>query len=124
LRFPRDHVRQQPAPGRRRDACAQAETIAVRVDREETAVIMQLFGELDLASCPVFERRFADALRTHAGHVIIDLSGLDFVDIAGVHALERAHERARERLLILRGSAAVHRIFVVTGCDAGLPFVD
>jgi anti-anti-sigma factor len=57
--------------------------------------------------------------------VIVDLSGLDFIDSCGITAIYRAVEASRAngtRLGLLRGSAEVERIFALTGLE--LPFLD
>lgn len=87
-------------------------------------IVMRVVGELDVANGPMFERRLAEAQQSHAARVIVDLSDLDFIDSTGLNALVRAHARGDGRLIVLRGSDAVHRPFVLTGLDRLLPFAD
>jgi anti-anti-sigma factor len=52
-------------------------------------------GELDIATCGGLEDRVAPMLQGDALHVVIELSGLSFVDVAGMRALARCAEIAR-----------------------------
>jgi stage II sporulation protein AA (anti-sigma F factor antagonist) len=44
-------------------------------------------GEIDLANANAFQEHLANAVTNHAIEVRIDLSGVDFIDSAGVRAL-------------------------------------
>lgn len=85
---------------------------------------VSLSGELDMlsASC------LGDALAAARGSVavILDLSQLTFMDSSGLHAILTARNRLSEagcRLVILRGSHQVQRVFEVSGVDGVLEFV-
>src|SRR5262249_14467688 len=54
---------------------------------------LRLAGELDIASVGVLEGRLA-GLGRDSESVILDLSGLEFIDSLGLHALIRAMEAA------------------------------
>lgn len=62
---------------------------------DERRVVVQVSGELDAANCP----RLRDELlsRADAGHhrFAVDLSGLSFMDSAGIGVLVGATKRAR-----------------------------
>ena len=58
------------------------------------------------------------------GRLVVDMSRTQFCDTAGLHALVGAHKRAladdgEMRLVI--SSAAVQRIFAITGLDSVIP---
>ena len=85
---------------------------------------VSLSGELDMlsASC------LGDALAAARGNmaVILDLGQLTFMDSSGLHAILTARNRLSEagcRLVILRGSHQVQRVFEVSGVDGVLEFV-
>lgn len=91
----------------------------LRIEREHTAtaVVLALHGELDLASTPLLERQMLEAQSDGSDRLVIDLSGLEFIDSSGLHALLRADERAsenRHQLSLVRGPRAVHRVFELT----------
>jgi anti-sigma B factor antagonist len=58
------------------------------------------------------------------GRLVVDMSGTQFCDTAGLHALVGAHKRAlaqggQVRLVV--SGAAVQRIFALTGLDQVIP---
>jgi anti-sigma B factor antagonist len=81
-------------------------------------MVVALYGELDLASSPSLERELLGADSETLDRVVIDLSGLEFIDCSGLHVILRAKERFREdgrQLSLLRGPRAVQRLFELTG---------
>jgi anti-anti-sigma factor len=59
--------------------------------------------------------------------VVVDLSGLDFVDSTGLAAIYRAVEGPDAngtKVGLLRGSACVERTIAMAGLDRSLPFLD
>ncbi len=87
---------------------------------------LQLFGELDLAAAETFTEVLASP-EAEGCPLIIDLSGLDFIDSTGVACLLRANTRAelqRRDLRFMRGPEAIERTFHLTYLDRMLRFVD
>ena len=83
-------------------------------------------GELDIATAPELERALCDG-ETGAEVVIVDLRDVGFIDSSGLHVIVAAHERIRRagrRLLVVPGSAAVRRLFAVSGLDHELELVE
>jgi anti-anti-sigma factor len=59
--------------------------------------------------------------------VVIDLSGLDFMDSTGLRILVTAHERARNagrRLVLIRGNEMIQRVLRLTRLDERLEIVE
>lgn len=85
-----------------------------------------LVGELDLATVDGMHRELARVEATDAIAIVIDLSGLTFIDSSGARLLYLAHARLAgdERLSLLRGPAAVQRVFELSGIQRLLPFAD
>jgi anti-sigma B factor antagonist len=55
---------------------------------------------------------------------VVDMTGTQFCDSAGLYALVAAHKRARDRggeVLLVLSSAAVLRILAITGIDQVIP---
>jgi anti-anti-sigma factor len=95
--------------------------------REGDAVIVALNGELDLASAPELERELREAEATNPSRVVIDLSGLGFMDSTGLQALLRTRERAGAstyELALRRGPHQVQRVFELTKTAEAFSFVD
>ena len=76
----------------------------VEVHPAETVagIIIAVHGEVDLATVPQLSRAFDLALDTSAA-VIVDLCGCTFIDVAGVRAILRLKDAAKE-LVYLIGS--------------------
>ncbi|MDN3356816.1 STAS domain-containing protein [Actinomadura sp. DC4] len=56
--------------------------------------IAELSGELDIACVPTLREQLLGALRPDAGHLIVDLSGVDFCDASGLAVLIGIGRRA------------------------------
>ncbi len=86
-------------------ACTSQSPDEQRPDAWELVTVR---GEIDMANAG----QLVDAIEA-AGRAVVDLSGVTFIDSAGLHGLWRAQEAARERGdgLILRNlSTAVRRV--------------
>ena len=55
---------------------------------------LQLCGELDIATAPLLQDRLASAFSAGPTHVVLDVSGLDFVDSSGAALFLSAHKRS------------------------------
>ncbi len=86
-----------------------------------------LAGELDLATAGRVEQEIKRVEATDARSIVVDLSGLAFMDSTGIRVLVGADARSRahsERLALRRGPAAVQRVIELTGLTDLLPFLD
>ncbi len=91
--------------------------LLIETRSESDRVVVSLRGELDLTSVPQFERQLREAEATNPGWLVIDLSGLDFMDSTGLRALLQARERAksnRHELALRRGPRQVQRVLELT----------
>ena len=85
-----------------------------------------LTGELDIATHGEAEAKLRQAQESGASVIVLDLRGLSFMDSTGLRLLVQADLRAREagqRLAIVRGPDAVHRVLEITGLDAKLDLI-
>jgi anti-sigma B factor antagonist len=101
--------------------------LAIRSEREDDVHSIYLFGELDLATADIIEQELERVEDTDAASILLDLSGLTFMDSSGIRLLWNAHLRASEdseRLMLLRPPAAVQRALELAGLDDRLPFAD
>lgn len=64
-------------------------------------------GDVDFRSLETFARAIAEAIEEQPGDVLVDLSGLDFVEVSGMRVLAEAARRLGQdnRRLVLRGLA-------------------
>lgn len=101
--------------------------LTVTSEREGDVHTICLFGELDLATVPDVEEEIQRVEATDAAAIIVDLSGLTFMDSTGVRLMLSADARSRanaNRLTLLRGPAAVQRVLELCGVERLLPFAD
>lgn len=94
-------------------------------DGDEHRIVLK--GELDLATAGQVEEALAGAETGDATAIVLDLSGLTFMDSTGVRLMLSAHARSRShcnRLSLVRGPASVQRVFELCGVENTLPFAD
>ena len=101
----------------------------LRVDArtEQDRVVLELAGELDLSSSPIFERALEDQVLAGAPLVVLDLDGLKFVDSTGLRVILLAHESARGRgqdFAITPGSPQVQRLLNITSVAEHMRVID
>ena len=88
---------------------------------------IKFHGEMDLASSPDLGRWIEAQLAGPASRLELDLSGVEFIDSNGLHALIHAHQYATARgsqLVLVAPSSAVRRLLELTGCDKILTTMD
>jgi len=101
--------------------------ITIRSERDGHAHVIQLIGELDMNTAPVFEDELKRVEATDAREIIVDLSALRSIGSDGLKAFIHANARSRRggnRLILLRGPHQVHRTFEMTGLVSQMPFAD
>ncbi|HEY8582562.1 MAG TPA: STAS domain-containing protein [Capillimicrobium sp.] len=83
-------------------------------------------GALDIAHAPRFDAAVRGAERGGCDPIVIDLSDIEFVDPTGlgrlISARRRSH-RAGWRLVLVRGPAAVQRLFSAVALEDLFEFV-
>jgi anti-anti-sigma factor len=86
----------------------------VELDGDGTLLVQ---GELDLASVPRLRRAFEEH-RPPAGNVILDVSGLSFIDSTGLQELLDLSALLEDGAIVLRRpSASVRKLLHITGLD-------
>ena len=89
--------------------------------------MLAVSGELDLASSSTLEDELARVGDSDSAVVIIDLSGLEFMDSTGLSVVVRAHQRAQEkgrRFGLVKGRPQVQRLLSLTGVAQRMPLAD
>jgi anti-anti-sigma factor len=88
---------------------------------------MALYGEFDIASAADASRALQELLSHGLDGVIVDLSGLQFMDSTGVKFLVDGRETALARgvkLSLVHGGDPVERVLTVSGVAALFEDVD
>jgi anti-sigma B factor antagonist len=93
--------------------------IAFHIDasRSGDAAVLSLHGELDVATTAQLEEALAAASVERPRRLIVDLSGLEFMDSTGLRAVLAANEDAREaehELVLVQGPQQVQRLLELT----------
>ena len=118
----------QPALQRERRRAVQLlelGQLTVRSEREGDMHTIALAGELDLGGADRVQHELERVESSDVLLIVVDLSGLTFMDSTGVRVLMDARARSRadsDRLMLLRGPADVQRVFELCGVDGLLPF--
>ena len=101
--------------------------LTLRSRREGAVHTIALTGEMDLSNAADVERALLHAEATDAATILLDLSGLQFMDSTGIRLLICADARSRadsDRLRLTRPPAQVFRVLCIAGIDELLPFAD
>ena len=104
------------------------DALAVHESDVDGVRLLEVFGELDLATAPSLCSAL-DAARTHrVRRVVVDLTGVDFCDSTGLRALIGASKELRVsggRLAIAcLSGGAVARLFDIVGARESLRVFD
>ena len=104
------------------------EALAVHQSDVDGVRLLEVFGELDLATAPRLCALLDEARRQRVRRLAVDLTGVDFCDSTGLRALlgastELRHAGGRLAVAVLP-DGGVARLFDVTGIRESLPTHD
>jgi anti-anti-sigma factor len=95
--------------------------LRVEVSESPPSARIALHGEFDIESADAATRALHELLDRRPDAVVLDLSGLDFIDSTGVKFLVDARDRAHELgvdLSLIYGGDPVRRVLMVSGVMA------
>jgi anti-anti-sigma factor len=96
------------------------ELARIELDDDGPARLVRLSGEVDISNSSDLERRLLEL--TDEDGFVLDLSGLTYLDSAGVRLLFRLAEAACGRLrLVLAPDSPVRRVLELAGAERLLP---
>jgi anti-sigma B factor antagonist len=101
--------------------------LSIRSGRQDDEHVLALRGELDLGGVEAVQEEMRRVEQTDASRIIVDLSGLEFMDSSGLRTILWIDARSRNngsRVVFVRGAAAVQRVFRMTDTEDRLPFLD
>jgi anti-sigma B factor antagonist len=87
---------------------------------EGGSCVVTVAGEVDIYTSPELKGALANAAADGCTLVVVDLTGVSFIDSSGLGVLVGALRRAREAggdLRLVAGDDAVSRIMKITGLD-------
>ncbi len=92
--------------------------LAIVTEHDGQRSVLRLQGELDASNRDHLHGLISSALENHLPLLVVDLSGLDFTDCAGLSVLVWAHKRLAgcgHRLVITGAKPTVQRLLHLTG---------
>jgi anti-sigma B factor antagonist len=95
--------------------------------RERETARLRVRGALDMATVPVLEAEVTRVRDGGVARLVLDLSGLGFMDSTGLRCILELDAASRQdgfSIALIPGPPAVQRVFEVTGTTAPLPFID
>lgn len=84
------------------------------------APVLRISGQLDISNASTLERALTRALSDGASSVVFDLTGLEFMDSAGISVLVRARSEV-EQVRVRNPTPIVRRLIEITGLSEILP---
>ncbi|MGZ4359289.1 MAG: STAS domain-containing protein [Gaiellaceae bacterium] len=92
------------------------ELARIELEGDASLRVARLSGEIDISNAAAVEKRLRELLDDSAA--VLDLSGLSYLDSAGIRLLFRLGEALRGRLrLVLGERSPVRRVLEIAGAD-------
>ncbi|SDJ49002.1 anti-sigma B factor antagonist [Frankineae bacterium MT45] len=94
--------------------------ISLNTAVSEVASVLDVRGDVDFYSAPALRERLTELLETGEQPVVVDLSGVGFIDSTGLGALVAALNLANERsraMPIVTNQERVTKLFRITGLE-------
>jgi anti-sigma B factor antagonist len=106
-------------PGSRDEAGGLREGPVRHVSERDGSVVVELAGELDLYNAEELRSALHDAAAREPARLVIDLSGVEFIDSTALGVLVEERRRLANRRAFLLASAGrdVRRTLEVSGLD-------
>jgi anti-sigma B factor antagonist len=86
--------------------------------------VVAAVGEVDVFTAPSLDEALSAAIGGGSSRLIVDLSGVDFLDSTGLSVLVKALKRIREAdgsLDVIVSAERVAKVFRLTGLDKVIP---
>ena len=108
-------------------ACGMTgEPLSIRSERTGDTFTVAPVGELDIATAAQLERELAPVGASDAATIVLDLSGLTFIDSTGLRIVLDFTEFCgglNGRLRVIAGTPAVDRLLDIVGLRERLPLI-
>ena len=105
----------------------ETDGFAIDTQIDGSTVTVRVSGELDAATAPEVDEAIRQASSDSTSLVVVDFSGLGFIDSSGLSVLVSAHKRltkAGATLQVRAASPSVARVFAIAGLDKVLTITE
>jgi anti-sigma B factor antagonist len=106
----------------------QPEKLEIGERAEGADLVLSVEGELDLSTIPRLAQHIDGRIGSVGASLLLDLSGVTFMDSSGLRLLIELHHRAQREGWKLSLTAPAHEaaqlVLRITGADAALPFTE
>lgn len=97
---------------------------AVEVGGDQTAPVVVVRGEIDVATSPQLRNELNALVARGAQHITIEFGEVSFVDSSGLGVLVGTYKRLREdgsgSIRIVGAQPSVRKVFEITGLESAL----
>ena len=100
--------------------------LEISVGRHGDACVVTLTGEVDVYTAPTLRARLIEAADSDSSAIVVDMSGVDFIDSSGLGVLVSILKRVREQgstMSIVSDREVILKVFRITGLDRVFPIV-
>ena len=98
---------------------------SVKIERRDSVSVAYLQGEIDMANAPEVSRQLFGAAPNDAVGLIVDLSGVTYMDSRGLHLLfelaERLHIRDQRLHVVVPAAALIRNMLVLAQFGSVVP---
>jgi anti-sigma B factor antagonist len=99
--------------------------LTLRISEDGSVRRIEARGDLDMSNAQALDLELRLATESHVERIVVDLSGLEFIDSIGMATLGRIESHyGAERFGLIRAPEQVQRVIALTGLDRALPFID
>jgi anti-anti-sigma factor len=99
--------------------------VQLAIEERDDVVVAKVTGELDLAGAPSTGEAIGEAVPTSARVLVVDCSGLEFIDSSGIAMLfnlaRRLASRRQELRVVARNGEPVARVLEIVEFDRAAP---
>jgi anti-anti-sigma factor len=101
------------------------ELVELEIEERGDVVVAHVSGELDIAGAPGMGDRIHDAVPTSARRLVVDFSGLQFIDSSGIAMLfgraRKLASRRQDLQVVARSGGPVARVLQLVEFDQAAP---
>jgi anti-sigma B factor antagonist len=90
-------------------------------------VVVEVGGEVDVYTAPALDETLSGLVAGGRTALVVDLTGVDFLDSTGLGVLVKALKRVREldgRLAVVAREERIRKVFRITGLDSVMGLTD